>query len=123
MVVRTACVWRCTAAWLALVACWLVPGNVWGSGSAYVTTGYVPGSVAQFAVGAGGALTPLSPAMVDAAQAPTNVTVSADGLSVYVANREAVTPQQGVTQYDVDPLTGKLSPKTPATVWSPFAQD
>ena len=70
-----------------------------------------PTTVSQYDVGAGGKLTPKSPAMVAAGIAPEGVAVSPDGQSVYVANNDSNT----VSQYDVG-AGGKLTPKSPATV-------
>ncbi len=71
-------------------------------------------SVSQFAIAAGGLLSPLSPPTVATGAAPFDVVVSPDGKSAYVTNTgdEA----DSVSQYDINPLTGALSPKTPATV-------
>lgn len=64
-------------------------------------------SVAQFDVGAGGALTPKNPATVPAGSGPAGgVAVSPDGTSVYVVNTGGGT----VSQYDVG-ARGTLTPK------------
>ena len=68
--------------------------------------------VTQYAIGAGGLLSPLSPPTVAAGDDPSAIAVSPDGRSVYVANLFGNT----VSQYDVDASSGRLSPKTPATV-------
>ncbi len=65
-----------------------------------------------------GALSPKTPASVATDAAPTQVTVTPDGRSVYVTaglNTRSVHPGT-VSQYNVDPHSGALSPKTPATV-------
>ena len=67
--------------------------------------------VSQFAIGAGGLLSSLTPATVASGSNLGGVAVTPDGKSAYVTN-DATT----VSQYSVDPLTGALSPKTPATV-------
>ena len=54
-------------------------------GSVYVTN-FDGDSVSQYDVGAGGALSPKSPATVAAGIVPLGVAVSPDGGSVYVAN-------------------------------------
>ena len=54
-------------------------------GSVYVTN-VGDDSVSQYDVGAGGALSPKSPATVAAGDGPYGVAVSPDGGSVYVAN-------------------------------------
>ncbi len=69
----------------------------------------VPGTVAQFSVGAGGALTPLTPATVPAGIGTDGVAVSKDGKSVYAVNQLDV-----LFQYDVGP-SGALTPKSPPT--------
>ena len=70
----------------------------------------VPGTVSQYDVGAGGALTLKMPATVAAGVGTTDVAVSPDGKSVYVTNES-----DALFQYDVGP-TGALTPKTPPTV-------
>jgi DNA-binding beta-propeller fold protein YncE len=71
------------------------------------------GTVLQYDVGAGGTLSPKSPATVAAGALPSEVAVSPDGESVYVTNDAAVNPS--VSQYYVG-AGGTLSPKSPATV-------
>ena len=72
-------------------------------------------SVSQYAIGAGGGLSPLRPATVAAGVGAYAVVVTPNGKSAYVT---ASTPAfiASVFQYDINPLTGALSPKTPATV-------
>jgi DNA-binding beta-propeller fold protein YncE len=70
-----------------------------------------PGYVLQYDVGAGGTLSPKSPATVRAGGETAGVAVSPDGASVYVANNGGM-----VSQYDVG-AGGTLSPKSPATVF------
>ncbi len=67
-------------------------------------------TVSQYAIGRAGALSPRPPTVPTASAG--GITVSPDGRSAYVANISA----NSVSQYDVSPLTGALSPKTPATV-------
>ena len=66
----------------------------------------------QYAIGAGGQLSPLAPPTVAAGYSPRGVVVAPDGKSAYVANDLDDT----VSQYDIDPSSGALSPKSPATV-------
>ena len=79
--------------------------------------------VAQYDVGAGGLLTPLSPFTVDAVgRWPDNVAISPDRKSVYVGNSGQLCDCPGdepgsIAQYDVN-ADGTLSPKTPAKVKS-----
>jgi DNA-binding beta-propeller fold protein YncE len=110
------------AAWLVAVAVWLAaaallvsPEAAWAGGSVCVVNdarGAGPGTVSQYAIGAIGELSPLSPATVAAGGEPYGVAVSPDGTSVYVT----IASSNTVSQYTVDPLTGALSPKTPASV-------
>ncbi len=90
---------------LALFA-WPVAAGA--AGSVYV----IDGAVSQYAIGAGGLLSPLTPASVAAGSSPSGVAVTHDGRSAYVTNVASAT----VSQYSIDPLTGALSPKTPASV-------
>ena len=67
--------------------------------------------VAQFDVGAGGALQPKTSPTVAAGRGPAGLAVSADGSSVYVANNG----DGSISQYTVG-AGGKLQSKIPATV-------
>ncbi len=93
---------------LALVGC---GGSGSGSHSAqqyvYVAAG---GNVSQFRIGAGGGLTPLSPATVTAANAYA-ITGTKDGKFVYAADYSTGL----VSQYSVGD-DGALTPLSPATV-------
>ena len=97
------------ALWLALAV--ILPATARAAGGVYVANSG-SADVSQYAIGAGGGLSPLSPAATGAGQGPTGVAVTPDGKTVYVANQGDKT----VSQYDVDPLTGKLTSKTPGTV-------
>jgi DNA-binding beta-propeller fold protein YncE len=66
------------------------------------------GEISQFAVGPGGALTPLDPAAVSA-DGPLRLAMTPDGDDLYA------TADAGVLQYDVAP-DGRLTPKSPALV-------
>ena len=70
----------------------------------------------QYDVGAGGTLTPKTPATVAAGTSPDAVAVSPDGESVFVANFN----RDNVSQYDVG-AGGTLTPKSPATVAAGFS--
>jgi DNA-binding beta-propeller fold protein YncE len=72
-------------------------------------------AVAQFDVGAGGLLSPESPAEVTTgpATSPEGIVVSPDGTNVYVGDFDTGT----ISQFDVG-ADGALSPKSPATVKS-----
>jgi DNA-binding beta-propeller fold protein YncE len=76
-----------------------------------VTGEEITEGVSQYDVGTDGALSPKSPLLVDDGlrNSPTDLVVSPDGKSVYVANG------RGVSQYDVG-AGGKLLPKSPARV-------
>jgi 6-phosphogluconolactonase len=66
-----------------------------------------------------GALSPKVPATVATGLGPFGVAVTPDGRSVYVTNvGNELGPPPGTTlsEYNVNPLTGALSPKVPATV-------
>jgi hypothetical protein len=71
------------------------------------------GGVSQYAIGAGGALTPLSPASVAVgpAGAALNLAVSADGTSVYVTD-----PGDGYIAQFTRQANGTLVPQTPPNV-------
>jgi DNA-binding beta-propeller fold protein YncE len=84
-------------------------------GSVYVSNSGAAnpaGTVSQYGIGAGGRLSPYSPATVAGGVHPLGVAVTPDGKSAYATNEVDRT----VSQYDVNPLTGALAPKTPATV-------
>jgi 6-phosphogluconolactonase (cycloisomerase 2 family) len=97
---------RCVA-WfgLALALC-AAPASAQRS-FVYVTNS---DSISEYSIGAGGSLSPLSPPSFQTPD-PLAVGIAAtpDGRSVYASSN-------GVLQLDVNPLTGQLSPKTPATV-------
>jgi YVTN family beta-propeller protein len=101
------------ALWLVALAVLLVPAGARAAGTVYAGEQNL-NLVAQYAIGAGGLLSPLTPASVAAGREPLGVAVTPDGRSVYVTNVNDST----VSQYDVDPVSGALSPKTPATVAS-----
>ncbi len=88
--------------------------------SAYVANQGDPGvdDVSQFDVAANGALSPKTPATVDAGMDPSGIAISPDGDSAYVVNNGSNT----VSQYDVaadGTLTAKSTP-TVATGTNPF---
>jgi DNA-binding beta-propeller fold protein YncE len=68
--------------------------------------------VSQYSVGAGGALSLLSPAGVATGAGPAGIAISPNGQNVYVANNSDGT----VSQYSVGDGSGGLSPLSPATV-------
>jgi 6-phosphogluconolactonase len=70
-------------------------------------------SISQFAapLSAGGALKPLSPSTVPAGPFPYTIAVDPQGTSAY-----ATSSASKVYQYTINAITGKLTPKSPATV-------
>ncbi len=83
--------------------------------SAYVGT--FPDRVFQYdADPQSGALSPKTPASVVAGRYPLHIVVTPDGRGVYVVKLDNQTPNNTIAQYNVDPLDGSLSPKTPPTV-------
>jgi sugar lactone lactonase YvrE len=84
-----------------------------GSSYAYVISN-IGDSVSQYTLGAGGALSAMSPATVATGHAPVGVAVSPDGGSVYVTNTSDDFDND-VSQYDVG-AGGALSAKSPAAV-------
>jgi 6-phosphogluconolactonase len=76
-------------------------------------------TVSEFGIGPTGLLSPLVPAMVSAGVGPSvqpfGVAVSPDGKSVFVTDSGQ---DSAVSQFNVDPSTGELSPKNPLTVAS-----
>jgi 6-phosphogluconolactonase (cycloisomerase 2 family) len=100
-----------TVVWLASIILLAIPAASRAAGSAYVANA-VDSTASQFAIGTAGELVPLSPATVATGASPVGIALSPDDTSAYVTNSGDGT----VSQYDVDPTTGALSPKTPATV-------
>jgi 6-phosphogluconolactonase len=93
--------------------------------SAYVAN--ADGTVSQYDIDpSSGALSPKTPATVAAGFSPVSVVVSPDGRSAYVKNQASdtvldcgnnTTETSGtVSEYNIDPLTGRLSPKAPASI-------
>jgi DNA-binding beta-propeller fold protein YncE len=104
-------------------ACLLLapPGAARAAGAAYVADEAAsfgsPFVVAQFAIGAGGLLAPLSPPAVptDGNGSPQAVAVTPDGGNVYVVSVGPIPPPQPglggtVAEYRADPSTGALTP-------------
>ncbi len=102
---------QATALWLMPLAFWAFPAGAQATGSVY-TGNSSANDVSQFAILSGGLLSPLSPASIGAGTGAWAVAVTPDGKSAYVTNSGEST----VSQYDIDPGTGLLSAKTPATV-------
>ena len=91
--------------WAVAVALFLTilgAGEALGASSVYVTSGR---GVSQYSVGAGGALSPRSPATIPAPGQPVAIAVAPGGKSVYVlADR--------LLEYDVK-ADGRLTPESP----------
>src|SRR5947208_11604345 len=96
---------------LALVLLAVLAPAVQADRSAYVAN-YGSSNISQYAIGAGGELSALSPATVGAGSGPSAVAITRDRRTVYITDAFSDT----VSQYDVDPLSGALTPKVPATV-------
>jgi 6-phosphogluconolactonase (cycloisomerase 2 family) len=97
---------------LTLLACLALPASAAAMGGTVYVTNTGSKNVAQFAIGSHDALAALTPPTIESGSSPEGVVVSPDGKSLYVANGGEAT----VSQYDVNPATGALSAKTPASV-------
>lgn len=86
---------------------------------AYIVNWNSAGFTQQFAVGANGVLSALSPASVSGIANPDSLAISPDGGSLYVA-QSGGSPRQ-IQQFDVG-SDGKLSAKSPATVVAGVAE-
>src|SRR6476469_3635089 len=96
---------------IALLGALLAAGPT--SASSLYVVNLNDGSVSQYGVDAGGALSPLSPAVVPAGPGHSvGIAITPDGRSVYVANSASI------SQYDIGP-GGALTPKSPASVSTP----
>lgn len=89
--------------------------------SAYFVNVGSPAAVSQFDVDPlSGTLAPKNPPTVAPGSGSSRITVSPDGRSAYVANSgctaTGATCAEGALQYDVDPVDGTLSPKSPPAV-------
>jgi DNA-binding beta-propeller fold protein YncE len=86
-----------------------VPSVSRAAGNVYVTN-QGSGNVSQYAIGAGGFLSVLGP--VAAGDDPRSIAMTPNEKSAYVTNFFGNT----ISQYNIDPVSGGLSPKSPATV-------
>jgi DNA-binding beta-propeller fold protein YncE len=93
---------------LGLALCFM-PAAANASGTAYIPDFH---NVLQYSIGTEGELSALI-GTVSAGSSTLVIAVNPNGKSVYAGNAG---PDDTVAQYDVDPATGTLSPKTPATV-------
>jgi DNA-binding beta-propeller fold protein YncE len=114
------------AALLAAMACGLAAGcTVAGAPAAagspagapfvYVTGKGGTNEISQFASLGSGALRPLTPRNVASGEFPYDVAVSPQGTSAYAVDNPSNTAG-AVSQYTLNPATGKLTPKSPKTV-------
>ena len=86
-----------------------------GAPFVYVTGKGRTNEVAQFASLGSGALRPLTPPNVAAGEFPYDIAVSPQGTSAYAVDN--LSPSAGaVSQYTIDPATGKLTPMPPRKV-------
>jgi DNA-binding beta-propeller fold protein YncE len=113
--------WIASAKWalcLVALALFVVPVAAQATGNVYVTNAAGnANTVSQYAIGADGALSSLNPATIATDSFPHGIAVTPDGKSAYVANSTNFGFGSGtVSQYSIDPLSGALWPKTPATL-------
>jgi 6-phosphogluconolactonase len=75
--------------------------------------------ISQFKVTSSGALRPLRPTSVHGGQSPYGIAVNPQGTSVYAVDvGPSLKPANKISQYTINPATGRLTPKSPATVAS-----
>ena len=113
------------AAVLAVMACGLAGCTVAGAPAAarspagapfvYVTGKGGTNEISQFATLGSGALRPLTPPNVASGEFPYDIAVSPQGTSAYVVDNLSNTAG-AVSQYTLNPATGKLTPKSPRMV-------
>jgi len=117
---------RPRAAVLAVMACGLAagctvagappaPGSPAGAPFVYVTGKGGTNEISQFATLGSGALRPLTPPNVASGEFPYDVAVSPQGTSAYAVDNLSNTAG-AVSQYTLNPATGKLTPKSPRMV-------
>jgi uncharacterized repeat protein (TIGR01451 family) len=83
-----------------------------------------PYEVSQYRINpATGKLTPLSPKTVATGSNPTAIAITPDGKNAYVADFGTNTTTGAISQYSINPTTGKLTPLSPATVATPGSPD
>jgi DNA-binding beta-propeller fold protein YncE len=81
----------------------------------YVTGKGGTNEISQFATLGSGALRPLTPPNVASGEFPYDIAVSPQGTSAYAVDNPSNTAG-AVSQYTLNPATGKLTPKSPRTV-------
>jgi Lactonase, 7-bladed beta-propeller len=90
-------------------------GSLAGAPFVYVTGKGGTNEVSQYASLGSGALRPLTPPNVPSGEFPYDIAVSPQGTSAYAVDN--LSPTGGaVSQYTLNPATGKLTPKSPGTV-------
>jgi DNA-binding beta-propeller fold protein YncE len=100
----------CTAAGAPAAA-----GSPAGAPFVYVTGKGGPNEVSQYASLGSGALRPLTPPNVASGEFPYDIAISPQGTSAYAVDN--LSPTAGaVSQYTLNPATGKLTPKSPRMV-------
>jgi 6-phosphogluconolactonase (cycloisomerase 2 family) len=73
--------------------------------------------ISQFKVTSSGALRPLRPANVPGGQSPYGIAANPQGTSVYAVDvGPSLHAANKISQYTINPTTGRLTPKSPATV-------
>jgi DNA-binding beta-propeller fold protein YncE len=117
---------RPRAAVLVVMACGLAAGctaagapapagSPAGAPFVYVTGKGGTNEISQFATLGSGALRPLTPPNVASGEFPYDIAVSPQGTSAYAVDN--LSPTAGaVSQYTLNPATGKLTPKSPRMV-------
>ena len=114
------------AAVLAVMACGLAAGctvagapapagSPAGAPFVYVTGKGGTNVISQFATLGSGALRPLTPPNVASGEFPYDIAVSPQGTSAYAVDNLSNTAG-AVSQYTLNPATGKLTPKSPRIV-------
>jgi len=111
---------------LAVMACGLAAGST-GAGApaaarspagapfVYVTGKGGTNEISQFATLGSGALRPLTPRNVASGEFPYDIAISPQGTSAYAVDNLSNTAG-AVSQYTLNPATGKLTPKSPRMV-------
>jgi DNA-binding beta-propeller fold protein YncE len=90
-------------------------GSPAGAPFVYVTGKGGTNEISQFASLGSGALRPLTPPDVASGEFPYDIAVGPQGTSAYAVDN--LSPTAGaVSQYTLNPATGKLTPKSPRTV-------
>jgi len=86
-------------------------------GRSVYATNRADNTISQYSLDpATGTLTPKSPATVATGAGPSGLAIRPDGRSAYVASYDDNTGEGRVSQYDIAPGSGVLTPKSPAYV-------